>query len=122
MKALEKRADMRYPTMDEFMRAMSDPVGYVEAHGGVGAFLQRQLMPSNAPMHDVGAADASAAAHPATRDADRAAPRHAGAHDARIVGGATEAAGRDREVGQASDDRRVRGHGARHRPRHRVHR
>ena len=32
MKALEKRADMRYPTMEEFMRAMSDPVGFVEAH------------------------------------------------------------------------------------------
>jgi serine/threonine-protein kinase len=50
MKALEKRADMRYPTMDEFMRAMSDPVGYVEANGGVTGFLQRQLMPSNAPL------------------------------------------------------------------------
>jgi serine/threonine-protein kinase len=50
MKALEKRADMRYPTMEEFMRAMSDPVGYVEAHGGVGGFLQRQLMPSSAPI------------------------------------------------------------------------
>ncbi|HEU4735299.1 MAG TPA: protein kinase [Kofleriaceae bacterium] len=50
MKALEKRADMRYPTMEEFMRAMSDPVGYVEAHGGAGGFLQRQLMPSNAPI------------------------------------------------------------------------
>ena len=50
MKALEKRADMRYPTMDEFMRAMADPVGYVEAHGGVAGFLQRQLMPSNAPL------------------------------------------------------------------------
>jgi len=50
MKALEKRADMRYPTMDEFMRAMADPVGYVEANGGVGGFLQRQLMPSTAPL------------------------------------------------------------------------
>jgi len=40
MKALEKRADMRYPTMEEFMRAMSDPVGFVEAHGGVTGFLQ----------------------------------------------------------------------------------
>jgi len=50
MKALEKRADMRYPTMEEFMRAMADPVGYVEAHGGVGGFLQRQLMPSSAPV------------------------------------------------------------------------
>ena len=26
---------MRFPTMDEFMRAMADPVGYVEAHGGI---------------------------------------------------------------------------------------
>jgi len=50
MKALEKRADMRYPSMDEMMRAMSDPVGYVESHGGVQGFMQRQLMPSNAPM------------------------------------------------------------------------
>ena len=50
LKALEKRPDMRYPTMEEFMRAMADPVGYVEAHGGVGAFLKRQLMPSSAPV------------------------------------------------------------------------
>jgi serine/threonine-protein kinase len=53
MKALEKRADMRFPTMEEFIRAMSDPVGYVEAHGGVTGFLQRQLMPSNAPLPSV---------------------------------------------------------------------
>jgi serine/threonine protein kinase len=53
MKALEKRADMRYPTMEEFMRAMADPVGYVEAHGGVAGFLQRQLMPSSAPLPPV---------------------------------------------------------------------
>jgi serine/threonine-protein kinase len=50
LKALEKRPDMRYPTMDEFVRAMSDPVGYVEAHGGVGVFAGRQLTPSSAPM------------------------------------------------------------------------
>ncbi|HZJ63160.1 MAG TPA: serine/threonine-protein kinase, partial [Kofleriaceae bacterium] len=50
LKALEKRADMRYPTMDEFMRAMSDPVGYVESHGGPAGFLVRQLTPSNAPV------------------------------------------------------------------------
>ena len=50
MKALEKRADMRYPSMDEFMRAMSDPVGYVESHGGVSGFLQRPLTPSSAPL------------------------------------------------------------------------
>ncbi len=53
LKALEKRADLRYPTMEEFMRAMSDPVGYVEAHGGVSGFLQRQLVPSNAPLPSV---------------------------------------------------------------------
>ncbi len=53
LKALEKRPDMRFPTMDEFMRAMSDPVGYVEAHGGPGQFLQRQLMPSTAPLPPV---------------------------------------------------------------------
>jgi serine/threonine-protein kinase len=53
LKALEKRPDMRYPTMDEFMRAMADPVGFVEAHGGVGQFLQRQLMPSSAPIPSV---------------------------------------------------------------------
>jgi eukaryotic-like serine/threonine-protein kinase len=53
MKALEKRPDMRYPTMEEFMRAMSDAVGYVEAHGGVGGFLQRPLTPSSAPLPSV---------------------------------------------------------------------
>ena len=53
LKALEKRPDMRYPTMDEFMRALADPVGYVEAHGGPGQFLQRQLMPSSAPLPPV---------------------------------------------------------------------
>ena len=50
MKALEKRPEMRYPTMDEMIRAMADPVGYVEAHGGVGGFLARQLTPSTAPL------------------------------------------------------------------------
>ena len=45
---------MRYPTMDEFIRAMADPVGYVEAHGGVDGFRQRQLMPSTAPLPPVG--------------------------------------------------------------------
>jgi hypothetical protein len=29
---------------------MSDPVGYVESHGGVTGFLARQLMPSSAPL------------------------------------------------------------------------
>ncbi|HEU0032652.1 MAG TPA: protein kinase [Kofleriaceae bacterium] len=50
MKALEKRPENRFPTMDEMMRAMSDPIGYVEAHGGIAGFSQRQLTPSNAPL------------------------------------------------------------------------
>jgi serine/threonine-protein kinase len=53
MKALEKRADLRYPTMDEMMRALADPVGYVEAHGGIAGFGQRQLMPSTAPLPEL---------------------------------------------------------------------
>ncbi|MEO8701854.1 MAG: serine/threonine-protein kinase [Kofleriaceae bacterium] len=50
MKALEKRVEMRYPNMEEMMRAMSDPVGYIEAHGGIPSFLAQQLSPSNAPL------------------------------------------------------------------------
>src|SRR5580698_1533601 len=50
MKALEKRPEMRYPTMDEFIRALADPVGYVEANGGVAGFLGRPLTPSSAPL------------------------------------------------------------------------
>jgi len=50
MKALEKRPDMRYPSMEEMMRAMADPVGYVEANGGLQGFLQRRLTPSNTPV------------------------------------------------------------------------
>jgi serine/threonine-protein kinase len=46
MKALEKRPELRYPTMDEFMRAMSDPVSYVDANGGVAGFAQRELTAS----------------------------------------------------------------------------
>jgi serine/threonine-protein kinase len=50
LKALQKRPDLRFPSMDEFMRAMADPVGYVEANGGITQFQQRQLMPSSAPF------------------------------------------------------------------------
>jgi eukaryotic-like serine/threonine-protein kinase len=50
LKALEKRPEMRYPTMDEMIRALADPVGYVEAHGGVAGFAARTLMPSSAPL------------------------------------------------------------------------
>jgi hypothetical protein len=50
MKALEKAPQGRYPTMDEMMRAMADPVGYVEGHGGMAGFRQAMLMPSDQPM------------------------------------------------------------------------
>jgi hypothetical protein len=50
MKALEKRPELRYPTMDEFTRAMSDPVSYVEANGGVAGFPQRTLTASTDEM------------------------------------------------------------------------
>jgi hypothetical protein len=43
LKALEKSPDMRFPNMDEFMRALTDPVGYVEHHGGLANFLQRKI-------------------------------------------------------------------------------
>jgi serine/threonine protein kinase len=39
MKALEKRSSDRFSDMDQFMRALQDPVGYVEAHGGLDHFL-----------------------------------------------------------------------------------
>jgi serine/threonine-protein kinase len=53
LKALEKNPQQRYPTMDEMIRAMSDPVGFVEAHGGITGFLQKTLMPSTAPLPDI---------------------------------------------------------------------
>lgn len=43
MKALAKKADDRFPSMDEFMRALLDPVGYVDAHGGLAGFLGATL-------------------------------------------------------------------------------
>src|SRR5688572_28242511 len=45
MKALEKRPEMRYPTMDEMMRGLADPVGYVEANGGIARFREVVLQP-----------------------------------------------------------------------------
>jgi serine/threonine protein kinase len=53
LKSLEKQKELRYPTMDEMTRAMSDPVAYVEQHGGIATFGQVQLMPSSAPMPDI---------------------------------------------------------------------
>ena len=39
MKALEKRSTDRFRDMDELMRALQDPVGFVEANGGLEGFL-----------------------------------------------------------------------------------
>ncbi len=50
LKALEKRADDRIPDMDEFMKAMVDPVGYVEQHGGISAFLGARLDSTSIPL------------------------------------------------------------------------
>ncbi|HUS66603.1 MAG TPA: serine/threonine-protein kinase [Kofleriaceae bacterium] len=38
MKALEKRPDQRFASMDDFMQALADPVTYVDSHGGVDRF------------------------------------------------------------------------------------
>jgi serine/threonine protein kinase len=54
MKALNKRPEDRYPTMDEFMKAIADPVGYVETHGGLGGFQQAMLVPSSTPLSTPG--------------------------------------------------------------------
>jgi eukaryotic-like serine/threonine-protein kinase len=50
LKALEKRPEMRYPTMDEMSKAMADPVGYVESHGGIANFLATPLAATNDPV------------------------------------------------------------------------
>ncbi|MEM9493073.1 MAG: protein kinase, partial [Myxococcota bacterium] len=47
LKALEKNPNARYPSMQEFMQALSDPVGYVDSHGGIAAFLA--ATPSSVP-------------------------------------------------------------------------
>jgi eukaryotic-like serine/threonine-protein kinase len=49
MKALEKRPDNRYPSMDEFMQALADPVAYVEGHGGLDRFLSYGVGASPTP-------------------------------------------------------------------------
>src|SRR5262245_29157920 len=50
MKALNKRPEDRYPNMDEFMKACADPVGYVEAFGGIASFQQTVLQPTSLPV------------------------------------------------------------------------
>lgn len=46
MRALCKNRDNRYPSMDEFIAAMKDPQGFVEANGGLDAFYA-ELAPTN---------------------------------------------------------------------------
>jgi serine/threonine-protein kinase len=43
MKALEKRPEQRYQTMEDFMAALADPVGFVEANGGLEGFWSADL-------------------------------------------------------------------------------
>jgi serine/threonine-protein kinase len=43
LKALEKKPDARFPNMAEFMKALADPVGYVEQSGGIDGFVGRNL-------------------------------------------------------------------------------
>jgi hypothetical protein len=50
LKALEKNPLARYPTMEEFMKALADPVGYVESNGGLNGFMQRQLVDTGGPI------------------------------------------------------------------------
>jgi serine/threonine-protein kinase len=84
MKALEKRPTCANPTMDEMMRAMADPVGYVEAHGGIVGFGQRQLMPSTAARRRSRPTGPDAHADAGARHADsRSAALDAGRDDAR---------------------------------------
>ncbi|MEZ4402326.1 MAG: protein kinase [Kofleriaceae bacterium] len=53
LKALEKRPELRYPTMDEMSKAMADPVGYVETHGGIAQFLATPLEATDSPIPPV---------------------------------------------------------------------
>ncbi len=43
MKALEKSPDARYQCMEDFMAALTDPVGFVEANGGLQGFYSANL-------------------------------------------------------------------------------
>jgi serine/threonine-protein kinase len=50
LKALEKNPLARYPSMEEFMKALADPVGYVEHNGGLHGFLQTELVDTGGPV------------------------------------------------------------------------
>ena len=48
MKALEKLPANRFQSMEDFIAALTDPVGFVEAHGGLGGFHSADLNDLNA--------------------------------------------------------------------------
>ncbi len=64
LKALEKRPDMRYPTMEDVMRALADPVGYVEANGGLQGFARQVLQPAHGPISVITKMPQSPTPHP----------------------------------------------------------
>ncbi len=49
MKALEKNPDARYQCMEDFMAALADPVGFVEANGGLQGFYSAELIAPQRP-------------------------------------------------------------------------
>jgi len=60
LKALEKKKEQRFPTMEEFLRALLDPVSYVEMHGGLAGFLAAPLADSGQPLPNLHARAGSA--------------------------------------------------------------
>tara|TARA_R110002073_G_scaffold256849_5_gene419605 strand:+ start:72716 stop:74428 length:1713 start_codon:yes stop_codon:yes gene_type:complete len=54
MKALEKSPDARYQCMEDFIAALHDPVGFVEANGGLQGFYSTNLGSPVVPQVPVG--------------------------------------------------------------------
>lgn len=50
LKALEKRIEYRYPSMEEFAAALVDPVGYIESRGGLATFSGLAIVPTISEM------------------------------------------------------------------------
>jgi serine/threonine protein kinase len=79
LKALEKRPDLRFPTMEEVMRALADPVGYVEANDGLQGFHRKVLVASSSPVSVFARPTPSPLTpHPGSVPAMRAAPSQHG--------------------------------------------
>ncbi len=51
LKCMEKAPEKRFPNMDEMVKALVDPVGYIDAHGGVAGFMATTLVPSDTPAN-----------------------------------------------------------------------